>query len=1774
MAEKTTSIKTYGQKPYYDNFDETKNYQRILYRPGHPVQARELTQMQTALQAQLDRLGQYNFKNGSRVLDGKVTLNVNYDYIKIKATHNSQAVANFIDNLKGTTLTGAGATVKAKIVEVVPASTTGGFDTLYVTYQQNGSDTTTSKFVADEVLTSDGAGTHPVAVAASSDSPIGLGSAVRIEQGVYFISGNFVYVPAESLFLDYYTNTPDYIVGLKVTESIATSADDTTLNDNAQGTTNEAAPGANRYKITTGLIKQPLALSSRTENQYIALMEVEGGKAKVDRTDKTLDTELSNRLARRTKEESGDYTVDVLQLNVREHLDNESGNNGYLTSGNGGDANKIALGVEPGVAYVSGYRVENANTNYVEANKPRGANALAHENAEQISIFVGNYVKVNEALMQGIPDTAGYTTVSLFSENITTGQSTVIGSARVRGIEDDAASGVKRLFLFDIEMTGSNNFSSVLSVKDSASGNTDGTDFRADINGTAQLFNTGNNGLVFRTPYNAVKSTMAINDAGVIQSTSDMIYTVKKRFTTNTNSSGVATFSAGSDSFANIPTSGFIYADIGGTPVTKQIGANSSWYTNSGSSIAINFATAYGASATTFTNVQFVCDVQKSNIDPKRKNKQTDGSVSASALGTVDGVANSLSLGKADILKVKTIVDANGTDVKDRFIIDNGQRDNFYDLGKIILKEGQTNPGNVAVTFDYYTHTGTGDYFSVDSYITDRTNASQTATQYEEIPSFRSGLLGKVELRDALDFRPRINDAGTGFTGSGGYAPEPISNGTIVTTDIQYHLPRIDKLVFTKAGKFKIIEGIPSEIPVEPETPEDSLELYKIGFSPYVFDINKHIHPFYKDNRRYTMNDIGSLDKRIKNLEYYTSLSLLEQSAADVQLLDDDGDVRLKNGFIVDSFKNHKIGDTNNVDYKASIDKRNSVLRPKFDERNVNLIPDGTQPSSACVKNGSIVTLPFTEVEEINQPYASFVSNVNPYNVFMWGGQIELSPESDEWKETDVRPAIIIDDSEAYDQFVQMAEEQGILGTVWNEWETNWTGVDVEENSFRNEGGDPRGNFWNRFGGQSETTQQVITTTSHQSRTGINTEVAFDTVQRSNGSKVVEVNFVPFIRSREIQFKAQLMKPNTKVYAFFDGVAVADYVREESSFTEFSDKSNVLTHEGETVHPDGAGLLTTDASGEVIGSFIIPRNDVLKFATGVREFRLSDSSSNNRTQETTFAEVQYHAQGLLESVQETIISTKVPKLVQTELNEDRVITETEVIETTEWVDPIAETFLVTKEGGMFANSVDIFFSTKDAAIPVRLTIRTTKNGVPTQRIVPGADVILKPTTAQSGNAGEDGHIATSTNGAAKTNFKFPFPIYLAQDVEYAIVLTANTDAYNCFVAEMGGFDTVNTAQQILKQPYGGVFFSSANASTWTPEQSKDMKFNLHRCEFSNSGAQYTLVNDTLPPRKLGRQPLTTTNSSAVVKVFHPNHGMHHSTSQVTISGAVATNGITAANLNGNHTITNITHDSYSFTAGGSATSSGAGGGNNVKATENRHIDTFYPNISNITVPGTSLTFTADMTRGKSINGNETPYTATGAFDILPNKNYRLASPLMIGSARQESQNITHNHSANITATMSFDTGKSHLSPVIDLNRTSIFTIQNIVGDSGSGAEAGEAVARGGSELARYITKPVELAEEADVATVYIDVNRPTASNVLLYFRAIPTGTGKDINDVAFELATPAAGSVPFNSLGFEEVRYDINPTDAFGKIQFKIVMQSTNSATPPRIKDFRAICAT
>ena len=236
------------------------------------------------------------------------------------------------------------------------------------------------------------------------------------------------------------------------------------------------------------------------------------------------------------------------------------------------------------------------------------------------------------------------------------------------------------------------------------------------------------------------------------------------------------------------------------------------------------------------------------------------------------------------------------------------------------------------------------------------------------------------------------------------------------------------------------------------------------------------------------------------------------------------------------------------------------------------------------------------------------------------------------------------------------------------------------------------------------------------------------------------------------------------------------------------------------------------------------------------------------------------------------------------------------------------------------------------------------------------------------------------------------------------------------------------------------------------------------------------------------------------------------------------------------------------------------------------MDVMNAYIENLILPNTQLRFFATTHTGKSISGTETPYQASTEFEILPKRNVIFGAPRLIASADNQTLNPSSNKSFSLRCTMS--TSKTNLTPIIDMNRTSVVTVQNRI-NNGS---ASETAASGGDNFARYITKKVDLADDADVITVFMDVNRPGASNVDLYFRVLTSGSEAEMNDTAYTLATPTA-SIPINDNPsvFTEVQYDIDPLGAnvsFGSMQFKIVLRSTNTSTVPTVKDFRAIAAT
>ena len=324
--------------PYYDDFDKTKNFYRVLFRPGFPIQARELTTAQSIQQNQIENVGSHLFKDGAMVIPGQVGYDLNVDCIMLQESFLGADVESYRSQLTGKIITGLTSGVKAKVLYSISETTsTKGYITLYVKYMESGGTTNTqATFSNNEQLVTDTEitfGTTLIEVGSPfaqllPTGSIVTGSVAYVQAGVYFIRGFFVDVPYQYILLDQYGTTPQYRIGLEILESIVTPEDDLSLNDNAAGTSNYAAPGSHRFRITTNLIKK--LLTDDADKDFIELLRINGDKVE-KLVDRSAYDELERSMALRTYEESGDYVVNDFQVTMRENL-NDGFNNGVYTA--------------------------------------------------------------------------------------------------------------------------------------------------------------------------------------------------------------------------------------------------------------------------------------------------------------------------------------------------------------------------------------------------------------------------------------------------------------------------------------------------------------------------------------------------------------------------------------------------------------------------------------------------------------------------------------------------------------------------------------------------------------------------------------------------------------------------------------------------------------------------------------------------------------------------------------------------------------------------------------------------------------------------------------------------------------------------------------------------------------------------------------------------------------------------------------------------------------------------------------------------------------------------------------------------------------------------------------------------------------------------------------------------------------------------------------------------------------------------------------------------
>ena len=430
--------------PYFDDFDKNDKYFKVLFKPGYPVQARELTGIQSILQDQIEKFGSHAFKEGSSVTGGGVKYTNGYNSILVQADNEGYNVREYLFNLNGKTVVGSQSGIKAVVQGYLPNIAEDGTYTLFINFKNSGVDNS-DQFISGESLLLDGNPfTSRTGISFQVGEPVAqlytgrcnyVGSAAVLTAGIYFARGYFIDVKKQTVIVNPYAATDSCRIGLRVYEDIINSDINSSLNDNAAGFSNYTAPGADRLRIELKLETAPIQ-EDKTPN-FIELMTVRNGKV-ASVNDKPQYNDLSNEFARRTFDESGNYYVKPFAITARNTLNDFEGNNGAFTSdqitynNNTPNDDLGTYKISPGKAYIRGYEVETIVPGFLDFKKPRTTKLLE---GQSINYVTGPTFTLNR--VSGSPSIGIGTdyTVSLRDQRVgaaaTTAAGKEIGLARV-----------------------------------------------------------------------------------------------------------------------------------------------------------------------------------------------------------------------------------------------------------------------------------------------------------------------------------------------------------------------------------------------------------------------------------------------------------------------------------------------------------------------------------------------------------------------------------------------------------------------------------------------------------------------------------------------------------------------------------------------------------------------------------------------------------------------------------------------------------------------------------------------------------------------------------------------------------------------------------------------------------------------------------------------------------------------------------------------------------------------------------------------------------------------------------------------------------------------------------------------------------------------------------------------------------------------------------------------------------------------------------------------
>ncbi|QIG73448.1 putative adsorption associated tail protein [Rhizobium phage RHph_I1_9] len=1700
--------------------DANKDYTRVLFRPGYAPQDRELNAVQDSLMRQITSIGDHLFKDGSQVVGGTIK-SLQGKSLLIESTFGGNAVD--VSAFMGQTIVEFDAT----------GVETGARGTVFAVSPETPGDPACLHYTDENVLVSIGSGstirisgTSTFASIRSFEQPVRDCLYARLLGGIFYFNKNFVRVNDQLIVYSKFDALFSGYVGLQFTKKIITEFEDKDLLNKARGFPNFNGAGAHRELYESSLISY--SYSDERPSNFVSLMEVQQGSIKAITTE-TQYNEIEKRLADDQDSTHGDFVVNYFKADLVDHIsvpikllqpsltsslvlqastaiphnysvgdpirieesssyagdykvkevlsitdftfDTQQSN--VVTEKNKSVYRTDHFGVQvsSGKAYVKGYPVTLPGMTSIEIVKARTFDTVRNS---ALSVGYGRYVQADT--LTGMFNTATKQQVLLRNASNAT-----IGTARVHAV---TKSGAKfNVYLFDISINSGADASTITNIYAATGAN--GTAVTASF--TSFNVRSANQRALFQKVANYKIATLRPENVDSLS------YTTQKILTAASASNSVTFALTGTDVFSgarsvDIKDSNLWATDYAAVKADGSVVVPTSVQISSdGKSLTIDSASLTG-NVTISAPVQIVPSVKKKTL----KTKSYTTSV-------IDGSVRKYAFDVVDVISAK-VLDSSSADVTSLFKFDSGQRDDIYDFGSVTLQSGSVVPSApLTIEIEYFEHTGTG-YFSVDSY---------AGIDFSLIPSYVSeDLQTTYELTDVVDFRYVKTGAST-------YASSltPIPEGFTVV-DFNYYLPRKDIVSLSKDGVVNIVGGLPSLNSVYPSLSNNEMALFKVDILAYTKDYKEDVFVYQEQNRRYTMKDIGKLDQRISRLEYETSLSLLESKAKNEDIVDVDGNSRYKTGFLVDNFSGQGVGDTASSDYRAAIDKEERVLRPAFKDNAFGLdvfeIDGFSRVGNTDI--GYFMTLPFASELMSENLIASKAVSVNPYLVTKRKGTALLNPSSDYWKDTTTAPVRNVDMTSEVNNKIN-------LGTVWNDWQTTWSGTRTSRSG-------------------SSTT---VTTSTGQSRSGVNTSIDFVDTTQSIGNFVVDVDVSYYMRKIDIAFKLAGMRPDTDLHVFVDKENIDSLVSDVSTT------------------PVGEGSLRTDADGNASGKISIPNG---RFRTGERLIVFSDEANNISENATTEASFIFASSGLNVTEQNVTISTSVPQLTRTPVTDTRVSTTSTTTRRNPLPgsgnsgnntsrgaaasDPLAQSIWVSKElypNGAFLEEISVYMKRKptDTSHPLILQIRPTVNGYPSSDIIVPFSEISVPNS--------DVKIPTKTDDltsilASPTVIKFPVPIYVKPDDYFNFVLLSSHSDYEAYVSEMGQ-QIIGTDIQIYKQPVLGSSFRSQNGGTWTAYQNEDIMHSVKVCKWTADVAgKFSFRNlntDELKYNLLNFRPQVIKFGDHVIEYTLTSRD---STTSTNIQERIV------EDMNNELKSERIIR----------------------KDTSDVKIDVIAKTFDQYTAPLYEINKCYSMIVANVINN----------FGLV-RRNFLIIDG---GTGYTDDSVVTFTGGNGSGAVYKVKTEGGIIIDLIEVNQGSGYTSAPTVAVSGgTGAQitfAGvETDPINGNADARYVSKVVTLEDDyvTDRADIMMDISAPSGSDVKLYFRAKNNADAESIQLKEWSEITQNNRKTSTTD-EFIETKFTVDLTytadngavfDEVNSVQVKMVLLSSNTSIVPKCKNFRLI---